>query len=126
MEASVLIALVEDEAVLQVLLATELKDAGYAVVCASSGEEGLAILEERASEVRALVTDIRLSRKGLTGWDIAHRARELNPNIPVVYVSGDSSSDWSANGVPKSVMITKPFVGAQVITAISQLLIEVG
>lgn len=33
-----------------------------------------------------------------------------------------SAHDWSANGVPNSVLITKPFVAAQIITALSQLL----
>ncbi|MDP8919398.1 MAG: response regulator, partial [Pseudomonadota bacterium] len=68
-----------------------------------------------------VVTDIRLGA-GPTGWDVARRARELAPGIPVIYVSGDSAHEWDSRGLPNSVMITKPFVTAQVLTAISTLL----
>jgi len=37
-------------------------------------------------------------------------------------MTGDAGSDWAANGVPNSVLITKPFAPAQVVTAVSQLL----
>jgi hypothetical protein len=50
------------------------------------------------------------------------RARELDPDITVVYMTGDSAADWSSKGVPNSVLITKPFAPVQIVTAISQLL----
>ncbi len=37
-------------------------------------------------------------------------------------MSGDSAYDWSANGVPESIMLRKPFVFAQLITALTTLL----
>ncbi len=40
-------------------------------------------------------------------------------------MSGDSATDWAAQGVPKSIMLQKPFVEAQLLTAISSLLIEI-
>ena len=42
--------------------------------------------------------------------------------MPVVYMSGDSSPEWSAKGVPTSLMVAKPFAPAQIITAVSTLL----
>ena len=71
-----------------------------------------------------MITDIRLG-KGPSGWEVGHRAREIVSGIPVIYISGDSAHDWSAKGVPNSVMVPKPFVAAQIITAISTLLNEV-
>ena len=49
-------------------------------------------------------------------------AREASPNLPIVYISGDSAVEHSAQGVPDSMMIQKPFVGAQVVTALATLL----
>jgi hypothetical protein len=40
----------------------------------------------------------------------------------VIYLSGDSAHEWTAQGVPGSVMLQKPFVMAQLITAITTLL----
>ena len=39
-------------------------------------------------------------------------------------MSGDSADQWPSKGVPKSVMISKPFVLAQVVTALATLLNE--
>jgi hypothetical protein len=46
--------------------------------------------------------------------------------LPVVYMSGDSAHEWSANGVPESVILQKPFVLVQLITAITTLLNQAG
>jgi len=70
---------------------------------------------------RALVTDIKLG-SSTTGWDVARHARELKPEMPVVYMTGSESNDWPSLGVPNSILVPKPFAPAQVITAVSQLL----
>ena len=88
---------------------------------AGSGEDGLRILQERAGEIVGLITDVNLG-PGLDGWEVARRARALNPALPVIYVSGKESHDWSAKGVPQSVMVGKPFAVAQVVVAIANLL----
>ena len=126
MEHAVLILVVEDEPVVRELLSASLEDDGYSVLSAESGEEAVALLDEH-TDARGLVTDVRLGgKRKLTGWDVARRARELNPDIAVVYMSGDSGVDWTAQGVPKSVMIAKPFAMSQITTAIAQLLNEAG
>lgn len=67
--------------------------------------------------------DVRLP--DVDGWEVAHVARELNPSIPVTYLSGDSAVEWSANGVPNSLMLQKPFAMAQLITGVTTLMNEV-
>jgi hypothetical protein len=37
-------------------------------------------------------------------------------------MTGASAHDWGSKGVPNSVLLTKPFANAQVVTAVSQLL----
>ena len=121
MSEPVLILLVEDEVLIRMNLQEELAEAGFELVVAADGHRALAELEADAGRFRALVTDIRLGR-GPNGWEVARRARELVPEMGVVYVSGDSAFEWSAQGVPGSVMVPKPFVPAQVITAVATLL----
>ena len=82
-------------------------------------------LDADAARFRGVLTDIRLGR-GPNGWEIARHAGELAPHIPVVYIGGDSAHEWDAQGVPNSVMVSKPFVAAQIITAITSLLNEAG
>lgn len=120
---SPLLLVVEDEVLLHLPLKDELNDAGYELMLVTSGERALKELAREGKIYRALITDIRLG-KGIDGWEVAHRAREMMPGLPVIYMSGDSASAWSANGVPKSVMLAKPFALAQLVTAISQLITE--
>jgi DNA-binding response OmpR family regulator len=123
--SAVILLLMEDDGVLQALLESALQDGGFKVVLASSGTQAIAQLDAAEAQFKGLITDIRLGA-GPNGWDVGHRAREVFSGIPVVYMSGDSAHEWSANGVPDSVMLQKPFVTAQLITAIATLLNQAG
>ncbi len=102
------VLLVEDEPLISEMLQLVLEDAGYCVTVRCSAELALAVLDDAETAPDALITDIHLG-KGRPGWDVAKRAREANPHMPVIFVTGDSGHQWHAQGVPLSVMITKPF-----------------
>jgi CheY-like chemotaxis protein len=116
------VLVVEDEKALQQIVQDTLEEAGFEVELCASGKDAIGLLEHQASAYAALVTDIQLSRTGLTGWDVAHRARELNGELPVIYMTGAAAADWPSNGVPNSILVTKPFAPAQIVTAVSNLL----
>ena len=115
------ILVVEDDPIIQNLINDSLGDGGFDVDIASSGEEAVTLLAADKKAYRALVTDINLLGK-LDGWEVSRRAREMNAECPIVYVSGDSGAEWPSKGVPNSIMLTKPFAPAQLVTAVSQLL----
>jgi DNA-binding response OmpR family regulator len=115
--------LVEDEGLVRHDLKEGLVEAGFDVSDVAQGGKALSELEADPSRFSGLITDIRLGR-GPDGWEIARRARELIPNLPVVYISGHGSADWPSKGVPNSLTLSKPFATAQLITAISTLLVE--
>ncbi len=117
------VLVVEDEALILAMVVSALEGARYGVRVAASGIEAMTVMDDQA-ELRALVTDVDLG-EGPNGWDVAKRARERAPTIPVIYVTGGSQADWSANGVPNSMLIAKPFVPAQIVTGVSQLLNDV-
>jgi DNA-binding response OmpR family regulator len=120
MEAPVLL-LVEDEVLIQEMLATEFADTGFAVVVVSDGNQAFAELDADATRFKAIVADVKLGA-GPDGWDVARRARELVSDMPVVYITGDSTHDWSSKGVPDSVVISKPFAPTQLSTAVATLI----
>lgn len=123
MAVELFLLLAEDEPLIREDVRHGLTEVGFAVVTANNGNDAIRELEASPARFRAVITDIRLGA-GPNGWDVAHRARELVPDIAIVYMSGDSVADWSANGVPKSIMVAKPFVLAQLVTAVSNLLNE--
>ena len=116
----ILILIVEDDALIQLDLEHALHDGGYATITDVSGEAAMAKLETEPN-VRALITDINLKNEA-SGWDVARRARELFPDLPVIYVTSAAAEEWTSQGVPKSLLIQKPFAPAQITTAVSQLL----
>jgi DNA-binding response OmpR family regulator len=121
------ILLIDDEPLMLDLLEAEFTDAGFDVVIAGRGAHALAEINANAFQFSAIVTDIALDPLdplGSDGWEIALRARELAPEIPVIYVSGVSAAEWPSKGVPNSVMIAKPFAVGELIAAVILLLAE--
>jgi len=118
---SVTILVAEDDQLVQATVVDALSEGGFESTLAGSGEEAIALLKDGKSQFRAVVTDINLSDK-LDGWEVARAAREIDPSMPVVYMTGSHSDDWASKGVPNSIMLAKPFAPAQLVTAISNLL----
>ncbi len=88
MQGSVVVILVvEDDFLIQDMVQGALSEGGFESEVTSSGEEAVTLLLGDQNNYRALVTDIHL-QGALTGWDVAKRARELNPDLPVIYMSG--------------------------------------
>jgi DNA-binding response OmpR family regulator len=119
--SAVLILVVEDDAVAGGEVKRALEDAGFRVLLVQSGEKATSTFDENAGEVGGLVADVKLGGN-VSGWDVARHAREVNQDLPVVYITGFSAEDWPSQGVPKSILVQKPFAPAQIITAISSLL----
>jgi DNA-binding response OmpR family regulator len=115
------ILIIEDDHEIQAIVEEALTDGGFEAAIAGSGEEAVALLKSDGVKYRALVTDINLPGK-LDGWEIARLAREINPNFPIVYMTGAAADDWPSMGVPNSILLNKPFAPAQLVTAVSQLL----
>jgi DNA-binding response OmpR family regulator len=117
-----LILVVEDDHLVLSVVEEGLSEGGFEIVTATSGEHAVELLDASKGKYRALVTDINLAPGKLDGWDVARHAREIDPHFPVVYMSGKDFEDWASKGVPNSIMLSKPFAPAQLVTAVYQLL----
>jgi DNA-binding response OmpR family regulator len=116
-----IILVIEDEYSVQGLVEEWLAEGGFGTDILSSGEEALTLFKSGLKNYSALVTDVSLKGR-LSGWDIARRIREVNPVFPVVYMTGGASDEWASQGVPNSILLSKPFAPAQLVTAVAQLL----
>jgi len=115
------ILVVEDDSAVQRVIGDALEEGGFDPAIASSGEEAVTLLKGNKGKYQALVADIAL-RGRVTGWEVATKAREIDPEFPVLYVTGAYSDQWPFRGVANSVLLTKPFEPPQLVTAISDLL----
>ena len=118
---AVKILVVEDDQLIHAMVEGALSDGGFASALTASGEEAITLLRDNKSKYRAIVTDINLLGK-LDGWEVGRSAREIDPTMPIIYMTGTHGEEWASKGVPNSLLLTKPFAPAQIVTAISQLL----
>lgn len=119
--ATCVVLLVEDEAMVLLDIEGALSEAGFDVIAVTDATQALAEFDRDTSRINAVVTDIRLG-SGSNGWELARDIRGGVSTMPIVYMSGDGAMDWHAEGVPQSIMIAKPFVLPQLITALATLL----
>ncbi|MFN3727723.1 MAG: response regulator [Allosphingosinicella sp.] len=118
----VLVLLVDDEPLILASAQDALEEGGYAIAAVDNGSDAVAFIDARVGELSCLVTDIRLGA-GPDGWTVAHHARERKPDLPVVYMTGDSSHEWHSKGVPDSLILQKPYASAQLVSAVSSLIV---
>jgi len=121
LEDLLVILVVEDDHAIQSVVEEALTDGGFEPAIAASGEEAVTLLKGGLIKYRALVTDINL-RGTMGGWEVAKVAREIDPEFPIIYMTGASADQYASHGVPNSILLTKPFAPAQLVTAVSQLL----
>lgn len=116
------VLLVDDEALFIMLFEDLFAEQGFDVISAYNGDMAISTLQcEEASKVNLLVTDIRLPGS-LSGWDVARRAREHRPDLPVIYLSGDSLDAFETEGVTGSRIFAKPAKIDDIMQAIEDLL----
>ena len=68
-----------------------------------------------------MIVDVNLGA-GTTGYDVARFARRIDPQLPVLYVSGQTSdASVQANGVVGALFLAKPFTPGELLEHIHVL-----
>ena len=103
------VLLVEDEAPVRAFASRALKLKGYTVIEAGTGEEAMELLKDDSLDVDLFVTDVIMP--GMDGPTWVRQARQIRPDVRVVFVSGyaEDALDDSADPVSNSVFLPKPF-----------------
>lgn len=111
------VLVVEDDGDLCDLVSDVLDEADIGTVCARTDRDAYAAIPTLPTFM-ALIVDVNLGR-GVTGFDIARFARQVIPEIAVLYISGESSQDAVAShGVKDSGFLQKPFTPDELIDAL--------
>ena len=99
--------LVEDEFLISEMVAEDLSEQGFVVCTVANGSDALSQLA--SADVDILFTDVNLPG-GMDGMMLARRAREMKPDLPVVYASGHVNAFDLERCVPGSIFIAKPYM----------------
>jgi CheY-like chemotaxis protein len=103
------------------LAAFALKDAGFDVMTAVSGDVALILLEQRVP-FRLLITDVVMPGF-LDGFALARKAREHLPEIRVIYTTGYREiASVRSRGAPFGDVLAKPWSPAALVELVGSLL----
>jgi CheY-like chemotaxis protein len=113
------VLIVEDEDQVRVLAESYLREQGHQTVSAATAEEALAVFEV-VERIDVLFTDINLRGEIHAGLEAARRARERQPDLAVLYATGQAITDgMRAMMAENSAVLEKPYTVEQLQTALS-------
>lgn len=95
---------VEDDDIVRMLMVEVLDELGYTAIEAENATAALKILQDTSQPLALLMTDVGLP--DMRGEELAAKARELRPALPVLFASGYAES---FNVPPDMHLIGKPF-----------------
>jgi CheY-like chemotaxis protein len=116
------ILIVEDDGFIRYDAEMMIQDWDHCTLVASDVDEALSLLRS-PQHIDALFTDIYLKKAVLGGYDLAHEAVKLRPELRVLYTTGNSISDkMKALFVEGSHFLQKPYTQLQLQTSVEELL----
>jgi CheY-like chemotaxis protein len=116
------ILLVEDDPFVRILAEAMIEEFGHEPLSANDVDEALGLLRSERT-IDALVTDIRLVSAMLGGFELAREAIRIRPNLPVLYVTGNSmTAQMKALFVEGGLFLQKPYSEMQFQHSVERLL----
>jgi len=100
------VLLAEDEQDVREAVAEHLRAHGCRVACAGNADEALTLCAESSVNFDLLLTDVIMP--GLNGRELADRARQLNPKLRVLFMSGYTDDVFQREQLGEN-FLQKPF-----------------
>ncbi len=114
------ILVVEDEALIRMVIADQLRDSGYDVVETRSADEAVALME-KGLHVDAVFSDVNLPGT-LNGIGLVRWLRSQRPQIPVLLTSGAISAQDIPADLRDTELLLKPYDVEEVVRRIGPVL----
>lgn len=106
-KAGALILVVDDDPDICALVQLTLQHEGYEVLTTQTGKEGLEAFRENSNTIKLALLDIALP--GVSGVDVLAQFKEIEPSIPVIFMSAYIEDKSEASSFGAIDAITKPF-----------------
>ena len=113
------VLVVDDDPDVRELAAGMLREAGHAVLEASTGQEAV-VLFEAHPEIDLIFTDIVMP--GIDGFRVADVAKTRRPEVKILYATGFSGRAAEYLGVVHGEILPKPYRGPQLAAAVERAL----
>ena len=87
-EKAPIVLVVEDEALVRVVIADMLQENGFKVLEAANANEAIEIIEKTDLEIDLVFTDVRMPGR-MDGFGLVKWIQNSRPTVPVIVASGD-------------------------------------
>ena len=117
-----LVLLVEDEDAVRAFAARALRNKGYTVIEAASGEQALALPADQLERVELLISDVVMPN--LDGPSLAAQLRTRRPELKILFISGYAEDSLRSN-MAKSAdvnFLAKPFSLSQLAGKVKEVM----
>ncbi|WP_219267877.1 response regulator [Pseudomonas sp. Xaverov 259] len=98
------ILVVEDDAIVRMLIVDVLEELEFSVLEAADAEKALKLAENADQQLDLMMTDMGLP--GMSGKELATQVRVLRPSLPILFASGYAENIEVPPGMQ---VIAKPF-----------------
>lgn len=101
------VLIVDDDPEVLEIAASACEEIGLDVVRANDGAGAIEMLRQNP-EIELLLTDI--SMPNMTGWELAHTAKQQKPDLKVIYMSGFVKTyPFGQHGLGYGPLLSKPW-----------------
>jgi two-component system cell cycle sensor histidine kinase/response regulator CckA len=116
------VLLVEDEAPVRIFGARALRNKGYTVLEATSGEAALELLAQTSEPIDLLITDVVMPK--MDGPGLVREVRETHPEMKVIFISGYTEDSFREHlGADSNIhFLPKPFSLKQLATKVKEVI----
>lgn len=114
--SEVTILVVDDEVKVRSLLTLTLRTNGYEVLDAADGFEAIDVFRANSRRIGLLIADVAMP--SMRGPALAQRIRELQPKLPVLFITGfDSPPDLKFGDI----VMYKPFTASGLLAKVRKM-----
>jgi two-component system, cell cycle sensor histidine kinase and response regulator CckA len=116
------VLVVEDEDLVREFACHYLEAHGYRCLEATNGSEALNVVRQHGAEIGAIVTDVIMPVMG--GRELRERVAELQPNIPVLFISAYTGDEVIRRGLMEAgaPFLQKPFTPEELARRLRELM----
>jgi len=116
------ILLIEDNVTNQLIAGSLLEEAGYTILIASNGEEGVETFQKHKDETSIVLMDLHMPI--MNGYEAARAIRSISPDVPIVAMTADMiegvKEECEEHGM--HYFIGKPFEPSQLAKTIHEII----
>ncbi len=119
------VLVVDDDSTVRMLIAEVLTENHYRLIEAGDGVSALRVLEATQQRIDLMVTDVGLPG-GMNGRQLADAARQLRPELKILFITGYAENAVVGNGhlEPGMAVLAKPFAMSSFANKVREILEE--